>query len=109
MSEAMGGGSNSGTGFDVGASGAYLGEEWHTTGATFEVTSPATGEVVGTVADCGAAEAERAAGVASEAFASWRKTTAFERAALLERWASLLLEQRDELAAVMTAEMGKPI
>ena len=92
-----------------GQAGKYLGEQWTATASTFEVRSPATGDVVGRVADCGAAEGRRAAGVASEAFDSWRKTTAFERAELLERWAEALLEGRDELAAVMTAEMGKPI
>ncbi len=87
----------------------YLGREWESAPATFEVRSPATGEVVARVADCGAEEARRAADVATEAFAAWRQTTAFERSALLERWADLMMERQEELARAMTSEMGKPI
>lgn len=87
----------------------YIGNGWEGTAATFEVTNPATGEVIARVADCGAAEANRAADLASSAFDTWRKTTAFERSAVLERWADLLMERQEELAAAMTSEMGKPI
>ncbi|MBX3143447.1 MAG: NAD-dependent succinate-semialdehyde dehydrogenase [Trueperaceae bacterium] len=87
----------------------YLTAGWETASSTFEVRSPATGNVVGRAAECGPAEAGRAAAIAEEAFNSWRKTTAFERSALLERWAALLLERREDLAQLMTAEMGKPI
>jgi succinate-semialdehyde dehydrogenase/glutarate-semialdehyde dehydrogenase len=65
--------------------------------------------VIADVADCGVAEACAAAEVAERAFASWRQTTAFERSVVLDRWAALIVEHRDELAAVMSAEMGKPI
>lgn len=87
----------------------YLASEWKTTSATFAVRSPATGEVVGRAAECGVAEANSAAAVAEAAFAGWRKTTVFERSAILERWAALLLERREDLAQLMTSEMGKPI
>src|SRR5690606_32669398 len=86
----------------------YLGREWESAPATFEVRNPANGEVVARVADCGAEEARRAADVAVEAFESWRRTTAFERSAILERWAALMLERQEELARTMTSEMGKP-
>ena len=78
-------------------------------GATYDVKSPATGEVVASVADSGAAEAQRAADAASRAFETWRKTTAFERSSILERWADLLMENQEDLARAMTLEMGKPI
>jgi succinate-semialdehyde dehydrogenase/glutarate-semialdehyde dehydrogenase len=92
---------------DIG--GQYLGSGWAPLGKTFEVRSPATGQVIADVADCGVAEASAAAEVAERAFASWRQTTAFERSVVLDRWAALIVEHRDELAAVMSAEMGKPI
>jgi len=92
---------------DIG--GRYLGSSWAPLGKTFEIRSPATGQVIAEVADCGPAEAATAAQVAQVAFASWRQTTAFERSAILERWAALIVERKDELAAVMSAEMGKPI
>ncbi len=87
----------------------YLSREWESAAQTFAVVSPATGEVVARVADCGADEARRAADIASEAFGAWRQTNAFERSALLERWAALMLERQEELAQAMTSEMGKPI
>ena len=92
---------------DIGS--RYLSREWERAPASFEVRNPATGEVVAQVADCGANEARRAADVAFEAFQTWRRTTAFERSALLERWADLMLERQEELAVAMTSEMGKPI
>lgn len=93
----------------VGLMGSYLGNEWRHGGGTFEVTSPASGQVIGHAAECGVAEAAEAAAVAEEAFAGWRAKTAFERSAILERWADLMLEHKAELAALMSAEMGKPI
>ena len=81
----------------------------HEAARTFDVTSPATGERLATVADCGPDEARGAADVAWSAFTSWRATTPFERSELLLRWRDLMLERRDELARVMTLEMGKPL
>jgi len=89
--------------------GRYLGDGWRHGNDTFEVTSPATGKVIGLAAECGVAEAVEAADVADKAFAGWRAKTAFERSALLERWADLMLEHKAELASLMSAEMGKPI
>lgn len=77
--------------------------------STFEVISPGTGQVVAAVPDCGVEEARRAADVSYEAFLTWRATTAFERSAVLEKWAELMLERQELLARTMTSEMGKPI
>lgn len=77
--------------------------------STFDVVSPTSGKVIATVPDCGPEEARRAADVAHDAFQKWRTTSSFERSALLERWAILLLERQEELARTMTIEMGKPI
>ncbi len=87
----------------------YLTDVWHDASRTFSVRSPSTGEVVGEVADCGAAEALSAIEAAWSAFEAWRSTTAFERSAVLRRWHDLMLERRDELARVMSREMGKPV
>ncbi|HXG28915.1 MAG TPA: NAD-dependent succinate-semialdehyde dehydrogenase [Nevskiales bacterium] len=90
---------------------AYIGGEWigAASGATLEVTDPATGALLGTVPDCGATETAAAIGAAEQAFARWRETTAAERAACLERWHRLILDNIDDLAAIMTAEQGKPL
>jgi succinate-semialdehyde dehydrogenase / glutarate-semialdehyde dehydrogenase len=74
-----------------------------------EVTNPATGEVVGTVPDCGAAETEAAIAAAQGSWADWRGRTANERAALLEGWHALVLANLEDLARIMTAEQGKTI
>ncbi len=76
---------------------------------TFDVVSPYSGEVVGRVADGGAAEARQAADAAVTAFAQWRKTTAYERATVLRRWNDLILAHADELARTIAREMGKPV
>ncbi|WP_188575448.1 NAD-dependent succinate-semialdehyde dehydrogenase [Azorhizobium oxalatiphilum] len=86
--------------------GAWTGAEG---GATFAVDNPATGAIIGHVPDCGAQETDAAIAAAGRAFQSWRKTTAGERAALLERWYALMMEHADDLARIMTLEQGKPL
>lgn len=77
--------------------------------ATFPVDNPATGGVIGTVPDCGGQETEDAIAAADRAFQSWRKKTAGERGALLERWFDLMIENSEDLARIMTLEQGKPL
>jgi succinate-semialdehyde dehydrogenase/glutarate-semialdehyde dehydrogenase len=90
-------------------SDSYLSDDWQQAPRRYAVTSPADGEVLLEAADCGPAEAKRAAAVAWEAFESWRTKTAYERAAVLARWHALILAQREALARTMSREMGKPI
>ncbi len=78
-------------------------------GNTFEVTNPATGERLGEVPDGNADDAERAIEAADVAFADWSSTTAYERADILMRAWNLMRERADDLAALMTAEQGKPL
>ncbi|MDB5851326.1 MAG: succinate-semialdehyde dehydrogenase [Rhodoferax sp.] len=78
-------------------------------GGSFEVTDPATGEVLGRVPDMGAAETRRAIDAANLAWALWRRKTAKERSSILRRWNDLMLANVDDLAAIMTAEQGKPL
>ena len=90
---------------------AFIGGEWvpAENGASIEVDDPATGAVIGTVPDCSAADTERAIAAADAAFAPWRALTAGARAAILERWHALVLENVADLARIMTAEQGKPL
>lgn len=74
-----------------------------------EVFNPANNQSVGTVPFGGSREANEAIDSAYTAFQTWSKTTAYERAAYLKRFHKLLLEHKEELAEVMTLEMGKPI
>jgi succinate-semialdehyde dehydrogenase/glutarate-semialdehyde dehydrogenase len=78
-------------------------------GGRIEVTNPATGEVIGTVPQAGAAETRRAIEAAAAAFPAWAAKTAKERAAILRRWNDLMLANVDDLAMLMTAEQGKPL
>lgn len=90
---------------------AYINGEWvdADTGATFEVTNPATGEVLGVVPDMGAEETRKAIETAEVAWADWRKKTAKERAAILKKWHALMLENQADLATIMTLEQGKSL
>nr|WP_284711044.1 NAD-dependent succinate-semialdehyde dehydrogenase [Brevibacterium sp. XM4083] len=77
-------------------------------GKTIDVINPATGDVITTVADGSAADAEAAIKAAGDAQADWAATAPRERAEILRRAFELLIERSDDIAAVMTAEMGKP-
>ncbi len=87
----------------------YVDGKWLNSDSTFAVTNPATGEVIGAVADGGAAEAERAVAAADGAFGSWASTTAYERSSVLYRCWELMSERAEQLAQTMTAEQGKPL
>jgi len=78
-------------------------------GETFAVTNPATGATIAQVPRCGAAETERAISAAERALRTWRETTAAERSRVLRRWFDLMHAHIDDLAALMTAEQGKPL
>ncbi|MGW8394771.1 NADP-dependent succinate-semialdehyde dehydrogenase [Pseudoduganella sp. HUAS MS19] len=78
-------------------------------GATISVTNPATGETLGSVPKMGAAETRRAIEAANAAWPEWRRTPAKTRAAILRKWNDLILANADDLAALMTAEQGKPL
>jgi len=76
---------------------------------TQTVRNPSTGEALGTTPRMGAAETRRAIEAAEAAWPAWRAKTAKERAALLRKWYELMLAHQDDLAAILTAEQGKPL
>lgn len=76
---------------------------------TMRITNPATKEDVAAVPIGGKTETDEAIEAASEAFQVWSKTTAYERARYLKKLYQLMLENKEELAQIMTLEMGKPI
>ncbi len=88
-----------------------VGGEWidADSGATFDVVNPADGSTLAGVADLGVAETRRAIEAAQIAQRGWAERTAKERGAILRRWYELLLENQEDLARIMTMEMGKPI
>src|SRR3954462_3900271 len=90
---------------------AYVDGSWidADSGGTIPVDNPATGEIVGTVPKLGASETRRAIAAAEAAFPAWRAKTAKERAQILRRWFDLMMANQEDLAALMTAEQGKPL
>ncbi|MBP6895761.1 MULTISPECIES: NAD-dependent succinate-semialdehyde dehydrogenase [Burkholderiales] len=78
-------------------------------GKTIAVTNPATGETIGTVPVCGAAETRRAIEAAEGAWRAWAARPAKERSAILRRLNDLMLANTDDLALIMTSEQGKPL
>ena len=90
---------------------AYIDGHWcdADSGETFEVRNPATGDLLARVPQMGAAEAERAVIAAHQAFRQWRRQTAKARAERLQAWYALMLEHQQDLAAILTAEQGKPL
>jgi len=93
------------------ATRAYVAGEWIDAddGATFAVTNPARGDVICDVADLGRDETARAIAAAEEAMKGWQALTAKERANTLRAWFNLMMENQQDLALILTAEMGKPV
>ncbi|WP_105101634.1 NAD-dependent succinate-semialdehyde dehydrogenase [Microbulbifer pacificus] len=90
---------------------SYINGEWRDadSGDTLDVTNPATGDVVATLASCGAIETRRAIEAADNAWPAWRDRTVKERAKILRDWYNLILDNVDDLAKILTAEQGKPL
>ncbi|TBG01516.1 NAD-dependent succinate-semialdehyde dehydrogenase [Rhizobium leguminosarum] len=75
---------------------------------TFDVLNPATGELLASLPDMGAAETRAAIDAAHAAQPGWAARPARERSTILRKWFDLMVANADELAAILTAEMGKP-
>ncbi len=87
---------------------AYVGGEWIETGKTFPVENPATGALIRDVTDLDVTTVRRAIESASAAKAAWAAKTGKERGSILRKWHDLMIENADDLARILTAEMGKP-
>jgi succinate-semialdehyde dehydrogenase/glutarate-semialdehyde dehydrogenase len=89
----------------------YIGGQWSAArnGRRFAVTDPATGACLAEVADQGVTETKQAIQAAAQALPAWRGRTAKDRAAMLRRWFDLMLAHTEDLAALLTAEQGKPL
>ena len=87
----------------------YIGGEWVAAadGRTTENRDPATGALLGHFPRSGQADVERAVAAAKTAFEGWRRTPAPKRGEMLYRVGALLAERKEEIARIMTREMGK--
>ncbi len=94
-----------------GRTGLFVGGRWRPAsgGATFDVADPATGQVVGTVADAGVDDALSAVDAAVAAGPGWAGTAPRVRSQVLHRVWELLVDRTDELALLITTENGKAL
>ncbi len=97
---------------DLLISSAYVAGNWEAVsdnGASFDVLNPSTGETIATLPDMGAAETARAIDAAYLAQKDWAARTGKDRANVLRKWFDLMVANADDLGAILTAEMGKPL
>ncbi|EXJ62730.1 hypothetical protein A1O7_03168 [Cladophialophora yegresii CBS 114405] len=89
---------------------SFIGGKWvdASNGDKFAVLDPSDNEQICHVADLGRDETRQAIEAARSAFTKYRKTTARDRRWLMRRWADLIKEAKDDLAAICTLELGKP-
>ncbi|MDZ5449932.1 NAD-dependent succinate-semialdehyde dehydrogenase [Labrys sp. ZIDIC5] len=90
---------------------AYVNGQWIAAdnGKTLPVSNPATGELIGSVPDCGKDETARAIAAADAAFPAWRAKTAKERAKILHKLADLVEANAEALGVLLTVEQGKSL
>jgi succinate-semialdehyde dehydrogenase/glutarate-semialdehyde dehydrogenase len=91
---------------------ALVGDKWIEASdwaETTPVSNPATGEIIGHVPKLGASEAQQAIEAAENAQEAWAARTAKDRSNILRRWFDLMIENKRDLATILTAEQGKPL
>ena len=90
---------------------AYIGGKWVQSHSNkkFKVFNPSTGDLIASVPDMGVEDTKEAIDKAHNAFTSWSKKTAKDRATILHKFFRLMIDSADDLAIILTAEMGKPL
>ena len=89
----------------------YINGEWVNadSGETISVNNPANLKEIGTVPKCGTSETRNAIEAANNAWPEWKAKSARQRSEILRKWFDLMIENKEELAQIMTVEQGKPI
>ena len=88
---------------------SYINGGWVSCKTRFAVTNPANGEVIAEVADLGSVEVTAAIDAAVPAQKAWAKRTAKDRAMVMRKWYDLVMANAEDLAVILTTEMGKPL
>lgn len=88
---------------------SFIGGNWENSENTFDVINPADGKLVAKVANFGRDGVSKAIDAAYAAQKDWAAHTAKERADILLKWHDLIIENQEDMAQILTAEMGKPI
>ncbi|MFC5559555.1 aldehyde dehydrogenase family protein [Ureibacillus thermophilus] len=87
----------------------WINGQWEDAKETYDLTAPYTGEVIAKVAKASVQDVERAIQGAHEAFQSFKKTSAYERAEILYKVVDILKKRKQELAEILASEAAKPI
>ncbi|KAI9137695.1 NADP-dependent succinate-semialdehyde dehydrogenase [Paraphysoderma sedebokerense] len=90
---------------------AFVNGEWikASDNSVFNVIDPANGQTIETVPDLGVSEVRAAVEAATNAFEGWSDITPKDRSRLLKEWYKLILDHRNDLSLILTAENGKPL
>jgi len=88
---------------------AFINGQWINSKNSLEVLNPATGECLGKIPDLSSLDITQAIDAAEQAFHLWASTTPLARANILLRWETLILENKEALAQLLSMEGGKPI
>src|SRR5579863_1395429 len=96
---------------DIPSDRLFIGGEWRPprSGETFEDIDPGTGAVISRVARASKDDVDDAIAAARRAYSDWSKRSPTERGALIRKWAELIRESRDDLAAIEARDVGKPL
>lgn len=87
----------------------WINGQWQAAKETYELSSPYNGEVIAKVAKASVTDVEHAIEGAHDAFLSFKRTTAYERAEILYKVVDIMRRRKDELADILAQEAGKPI
>ncbi|QCK17007.1 NAD-dependent succinate-semialdehyde dehydrogenase [Mangrovivirga cuniculi] len=90
---------------------AYINGNWReaSSGNTYDVKNPVDDSVITSVPDMGMEDVKKAIDIADQKFEEWSSMLAKDRSAILNKWYRLLMENQEDLAILMTKEMGKPL
>jgi len=89
----------------------FISGEWRecSTHTRFDVFNPATGKIIASVEDAGVNEVATAVDAAKSAMPNWVSVPAKQKSVILKKWATLIIENQEDLSMIMTAEQGKPL
>jgi succinate-semialdehyde dehydrogenase/glutarate-semialdehyde dehydrogenase len=88
---------------------SFINGQWCASHSVFNVLNPASNQVVARVSDATVSDAKRAVEAAKQALPEWSAMSANVRANLLRKWFDLIMENQDDLGAILTLEQGKPL
>ena len=88
---------------------SYINGSWISNDEKFDVSNPASGDVIARISNAGTDETELAIESANKAFPAWSAKSAIERARLLHKWFDLMMAHQQDLGIILTLEQGKPL